>query len=204
VTAVNLAGTQDTFYLFVAFGLPWLNYVTIAAAALTLAISWFVLRSPRDVLAVMVPMTVASVWWAGLLPVFGIEKSMTLMLPTVLLISIGSDYAIQYVWNYRELGSMEEVYRTTGKANLYVVIATTVAFLLFVPMQLVLSSQGALAAALAIVTIFASTTIIVPLFYPKGPKAAEAPLDQLAESDLEVVTVRTVPVAARASGFDPK
>src|SRR5581483_3616050 len=166
VKSVNLVGTQDTFYLFVKYGLPWLDYVSYIAAGLTFVIAFAVLRKPRDVLAVMVPMVVAGVWWLGLLPLFGIQKSMTLMLPTVMLISVGSDYAIQYVWNYRELGDMEEVYRTTGKANLYVVIATIVAFLLFVPMQLVLSSQGALAAALAIACIFTATTLLVPLFYP--------------------------------------
>lgn len=172
IKSVNLVGTQDTFYLFVKFGLPWLDYVSYIAAGLTLLIAIAVLRRPRDVLAVMVPMVIAGIWWLGLLPLFGIQKSMTLMLPTVLLISVGSDYAIQYVWNYRELHDMEEVYRTTGKANLYVVVATIIAFLLFVPMKLVLSSQGALAAALAIGCIFTSTTLLVPLFYPGASKQA--------------------------------
>jgi hypothetical protein len=90
------------------------------------------------------------------------------MLPTVFLISVGSDYAIQYVWNYRQIGDMAAVYGSTGKANLWVVAATVIAFLLFVPMKLVLSSQGALAAALAILVIFVVTTLLVPLFYPQG------------------------------------
>jgi predicted RND superfamily exporter protein len=119
----------------------------------------------RDVAAIMVPMLLSSVWWAGLLPLFGIKASLTLMLPTVFLISVGSDYAIQYVWNYRQQGDMRAVYGSTGKANLFVVAATVVAFLLFVPMKLVLSSQGALAAALAILVIFTVTTILVPVFY---------------------------------------
>lgn len=213
VKAVNLVGTQDTFYLYVTYGQPWLEYVSYMASFLTLAIaifilgrkrdyfallpsvvafgSWYtgvfshdlpliglaagagvvtvlllaVLRS-RDIAAIMIPMLLASVWWAGLLPLFDIKASLTLMLPTVFLISVGSDYAIQYVWNYREIGDMRKVYESTGKANLFVVLATTVAFLLFVPMKLVLSSQGALAAALAILTIFVVTTLIVPVFYP--------------------------------------
>jgi predicted exporter len=186
IESVNLVGTQDTFYLFVKFGLPWLDYVSYIAAGLTFLIALVVLRKPRDVLAVMVPMIVATVWWTGLLPLFGIQKSMTLMLPTVMLISVGSDYAIQYVWNYRELGDMEEVYRTTGKANLYVVIATIIAFLLFVPMQLVLSSQGALAAALAIACIFVSTTLLVPLFYPGAGQTDRVVVTQVEEESVPV------------------
>jgi len=166
VREVNLVGTQDTFYLYVKYGQPWLGRVTLYASVLTLVIALIMLRNPRDVAAVMVPMLMAGVWWAGLLPLFDIKASLTLMLPTVFLISVGSDYAIQYVWNYRQIGDMEEVYRSTGKANLYVVVATVIAFLFFVPMKLVLSSQGALAAALAILVIFGVTTLAVPLFYP--------------------------------------
>jgi predicted RND superfamily exporter protein len=226
VQHVNLVGTQDTFYLYVTYGQPWLEYVGYMASALTLLVAVFVvgrmrdllavvpaavafgsyfggvfnqdktgftlyghtypllitlaiattlltmvllavLRS-RDVAAIMIPMLLASVWWAGLLPLFNIKASLTLMLPTVFLISVGSDYAIQYVWNFKQVGNMRDVYVSTGKANLYVVAATVIAFLLFVPMKLVLSSQGALAAALAIVTIFVVTTLLVPLFYPLG------------------------------------
>ncbi|MFA5860072.1 MAG: MMPL family transporter [Candidatus Thermoplasmatota archaeon] len=234
--SVDLVGTQDTFYLFVEYGMPWLDYVGYIATFLTLIIAIAVLGRPeqflgllpggavafaavsgyithaqlplyvggaavlsiailvflkaRDTLAVMIPMIIASVWWLGALPLFDIKASMTLMLPTVMLISVGSDYAIQYVWNYREVGSMEEVYRTTGKANLYVVIATVVAFLLFVPMKLVLSSQGALAAALAIVSIFLSTTILVPLFYPP-PEASAVVVAREVQSEAQTV----VPVA---------
>jgi hypothetical protein len=56
-----------------------------------------------------------------------------------------------------------------------------VAFLLFVPMKLVLSSQGALAAALAILTIFLLTTVIVPLFYRGEAQAqgSQPPLEQV-------------------------
>jgi predicted RND superfamily exporter protein len=222
VTDVNLVGTQDTFYLYVTYGQPWLEYVGYMASFLTLLLAilvvgrgrdftalapgiiaffaWFtgiyqhdgqliylagaagvltllllwMLRA-RDVAAIMVPMMLAAVWWAGLLPLFGIKASLTLMLPTVFLISVGSDYAIQYVWNYRQIGSMRKVYESTGKANLFVVAATTIAFLLFVPMKLVLSSQGALAAALAIMVIFLATTVLVPLFYPADKPPARFP-----------------------------
>lgn len=213
VTDVNLVGTQDTFYLYVTYGQPWLEYVGYMASAITLLLAILVVGRPRDLLAmvpsvaafaawftgfyghdasliwlagaagvvtllvlwllrsrdvaaIMIPMLLASVWWAGLLPLFDIKASLTLMLPTVFLISVGSDYAIQYVWNYRQQGDMARVYGSTGKANLFVVAATVIAFLLFVPMKLVLSSQGALAAALAILVIFGVTTLLVPLFYP--------------------------------------
>ncbi|MHB8633652.1 MAG: MMPL family transporter [Thermoplasmatota archaeon] len=216
---VNLVGTQDTFYLYVTYGQPWLEYVGYMASFLTLACAIFVVGRARDlvalvpgfaaffawftglwghdqalillaggaalvttallallrsraVAAIMVPMMLASVWWAGLLPLFGIKASLTLMLPTVFLISVGSDYAIQYVWNHRQEGDMVKVYGSTGKANLYVVAATVLAFALFIPMKLVLSSQGAAAAALAILTIFAVTTLLVPLFY--GSPAVDA------------------------------
>ncbi|MCA1819719.1 MAG: MMPL family transporter, partial [Halobacteriales archaeon] len=213
VQDVNLVGTQDTFYLYVTYGQPWLEYVTYMASFITLFLAivvvgrardllalvpgaaafglWFagvfgqdvrlvwlaagaaavtlavlaLLRS-RDIGAIIVPMLLSGIWWAGLLPLFGIKASLTLMLPTVFLISVGSDYAIQYVWNYRQTGDMRKVYESTGKANLFVVAATVLAFLLFVPMKLVLSSQGALAAALAILVIFVVTTLMVPLFYP--------------------------------------
>jgi hypothetical protein len=227
VGEVNLVGTQDTFYLYVTYGQPWLEYVGYMASAITLLLAILVvgrlrdlvalapsllaftlffthavpagmslltlalaaglltfvilalLRS-RDVAAIMVPMVLASVWWAGLLPLFDIKASLTLMLPTVFLISVGSDYAIQYVWNYRQQGDMARVYGSTGKANLYVVAATVLAFLLFVPMKLVLSSQGALAAALAILVIFGVTTLLVPLFYPEGRHRRTPPMTAVA------------------------
>jgi predicted RND superfamily exporter protein len=192
VREVNLVGTQDTFYLYVKYGQPWLGRVTLYASVLTFVIAAIVLRRPRDIAAVMVPMLMAGVWWAGLLPLFDIKASLTLMLPTVFLISVGSDYAIQYVWNYRQIGDMGEVYASTGKANLWVVAASVLAFLLFVPMKLVLSSQGALAAALAIVTIFGVTTLAVPLFYPAkafGAKpAAQAGEAPSAASAVSIVT----------------
>ena len=221
VTDVNLVGTQDTFYLYVTYGQPWLEYVGYMASFLTLLlailvvgrardllaivpggaafVAWYtgfyghdqqlillagaaavatllvlLLLRARDVAAIMVPMLLASVWWAGLLPLFDIKASLTLMLPTVFLISVGSDYAIQYVWNYRQQGDMRAVYGSTGKANLFVVAATVIAFLLFVPMKLVLSSQGALAAALAILVIFGVTTLLVPLFYKVRPSREPA------------------------------
>lgn len=220
VNAINLVGTQDTFYLYVTYGQPWLEYVGYMASFLTLLVAivvvgrardllalapggaaflaWFTgawshdlqlvflaggaavltvgvlaLVRARDLLAIMVPMLLASVWWAGLLPLFGIKASLTLMLPTVMLISVGSDYAIQYVWNRRQQGDMVAVYGSTGKANLYVVAATVLAFVLFIPMKLVLSSQGAAAAALAILTIFAVTTLLVPIFYRDHPPLRE-------------------------------
>ena len=222
VTDVNLVGTQDTFYLYVTYGQPWLEYVTYMASFITLFLVilvmgrardflalvpgaaafglWFsgvygqdasliwlagasaavslavlALLRARDIAAIMVPMLLSGIWWAGMLPLFGIKASLTLMLPTVFLISVGSDYAIQYVWNWRRIGDMRKVYESTGKANLFVVAATVLAFLLFVPMQLVLSSQGALAAALAIFVIFSVTTLLVPLFYPASAPPRPGP-----------------------------
>src|SRR5205814_1154888 len=66
-------------------GPPLVYFAGIAGLA-TLALLW-ALRA-RDVAAIMVPMTLASIWWAGLLPLFGIKASLTLMLPTVFLISV--------------------------------------------------------------------------------------------------------------------
>ncbi|MHB8605437.1 MAG: MMPL family transporter [Thermoplasmatota archaeon] len=200
IKAINLVGTQDTFYLYVKYGQPWLTYVSLMASGLTFLIAVIILQKPRDVLAVMVPMTLASIWWAGLLPLFDIKASLTLMLPTVFLISVGSDYAIQYVWNYRQIGDMGEVYESTGKANLFVVIATVVAFLLFVPMKLVLSSQGALAAALAILTIFVVTTIVVPLFYRKAVRRARGK----DAARVEAATQRATPSGATVVHAPPR
>jgi predicted RND superfamily exporter protein len=207
VREVNLVGTQDTFYLYVKYGQPWLGTVTLYAAIITLAIALLVIRKPRDIAAFMVPMVLSGIWWAGLLPLFDIKASLTLMLPTVFLISVGSDYAVQYVWNYRQIGDMEEVYVSTGKANLYVVISTVIAFLFFVPMKLVLSSQGALAAALAIITIFLVTTFAVPLFYSKSAfgslrrrtQPAAAPPPSAVTTPVTVVSASPPTVAKPAS-----
>jgi predicted RND superfamily exporter protein len=169
------------------------------ATGITFVIAVIALRKPRDVAAVMIPMLMAGVWWAGLLPLFDIKASLTLMLPTVFLISVGSDYAIQYVWNYRQIGDMGEVYRSTGKANLFVVVATVLAFLGFVPMKLVLSSQGALAAALAILVIFGVTTLAVPLFYRGGfGRASEmAAMEQDAARAAQAIAVSNSVVITR-------
>jgi len=57
-----------------------------------------------------------------------------------------------------------------------------------VPMKLVLSSQCALAAALAIVSIFVCTTVLVPLFYPSSDASAVVVAREVSteESSIEV------------------
>ncbi|MEA3203704.1 MAG: hypothetical protein QOI63_1383, partial [Thermoplasmata archaeon] len=51
VGAVNLVGTQDTFYLYVTYGQPWLEYVGYMASAITLLLAILVVGRPRDLLA---------------------------------------------------------------------------------------------------------------------------------------------------------
>jgi hypothetical protein len=53
----------------------------------------------------------------------------------------------------------------------------------------VLSSQGALAAALAIVSIFLCTTILVPLFYPSADTSAVVVSREVEVEDEHVAAV---------------
>lgn len=161
-TRTDLVGTQDTFYLYVKHGYPWIGLVTLGSTLAVIVLIALFLRRARDVVAVAVPMVVTTAWWFGILPWAGIQVSLTLMLPIIFITAIGSDYAVQYVWNLRRMGDPDRVFGVVGKGVLFSMVTTVVAFLIFSRGNLVLASQSALATALAILVIYVVTLLLVP------------------------------------------
>jgi predicted RND superfamily exporter protein len=202
-------GNTATNYLFVEEELPWINYMSyIAFAVATLA----VLAATRDfraTLAVAGIVGLTSIWLLGVLPLFDIGLAITLMLPLVFVFNIGSDYAIHMIWNIRQVGDVDQVFSSVGKAIFFSALTDIGAFLLFTSWIPGLSgirnlpAQEAIeATVLAIAIIFFGTVIIAALFYdvvpadegegeeeaaPTAPSGGSAPAD----TDLPAVEVRT-------------
>jgi predicted RND superfamily exporter protein len=176
---VHTYGYTATSYLFVEEQLPWLNYMTIAGLLVVTGLVYFFTRDLRATATVGTLVTVTTVWWLGILPVVGIGLSITLLLPMVFIMSIGSDYAVHMTWNTeRAGGDALHVWETTGKAVMFSAITDGGAFAIFSLMRYKMMENAMLATSLAIVTIFLATILIIPMFYRDAIVGSKAPEEE--------------------------
>ncbi|HEV8361071.1 MAG TPA: MMPL family transporter [Candidatus Thermoplasmatota archaeon] len=167
-TKTDLVGTQDTFYLYVKYGYPWIGYVAVLSTLAVVVLAAIFMRDARSVVVVLLPMVLTSIWWLGILPLFGIQASLTLMLPIVFISCVGSDFAVQYAWAMKHERDPDRVFGTVGKGIFWSAVTTILAFAVFAQGDLILAAQSALATALAIIMIYIVTMLVVPPFYHKG------------------------------------
>lgn len=175
---VAMVGNTATNYLFVAKEVPYVYYMGAAATFGLMAIALAFFRSLRAVLCVGVVAYATTAWWFGLLPDLGIGMAITLVIPIVFIISLGSDYAVHLIHSIRKVGNVREVFRTTGKSILFSWITTIGPFIIFIGIQDLSVRKTMIATALAITIIFVVTMMTVPVFYrvePKTPPAAPTP-----------------------------
>lgn len=173
---VAFVGNTATNYLFVAKEVPYVLYMGVAATFVLMAIVIPFFRSFRAVATVGIVSFATTAWWLGMLPVLGIGMAITLVIPVVFIIALGSDYTIHLIWSFRRVGSVREVFRTTGKAILFSWVTTIGPFLIFVGIQDLSVRKTMVATALAITIIFVATLLIVPIFYP--PESTDPPEEQ--------------------------
>lgn len=164
--SVHTYGYTATSYLFVKEQMPWLTYMSVAGFLVVTGLVWFFTRDLRATATVSTLVLVTTVWWLGVLPLFDIGLSITLMLPMVFIMSIGSDYAVHMTWNTeRAGGDALHVWETTGKAVMFSAITDGGAFAIFSLMRYNMMENAMLATSLAIAAIFLATVLIIPLFY---------------------------------------
>ncbi|HVL86922.1 MAG TPA: MMPL family transporter [Candidatus Thermoplasmatota archaeon] len=166
-TRSDLVGTQDTFYLYVKHGYPWIALVAVASTLVVVLLVALATRSLRDVATVLLVMLGTTAWWLGVLPAAGVELSLTLLLPIVFLTAVGSDMALQLVWGMRRERDPDRVFGTVGKGVFYSMATTALAFAVFARGDLVLSSQSALATAIAVLVVWTVTLLVVPPLYAR-------------------------------------
>ncbi len=185
---VAFVGNTATNYLFVAKEVPYVLYMGVAATFVLMAIVIPFFRSFRAVATVGIVSFATTAWWLGLLPTLGIGMAITLVIPIVFIIALGSDYTVHLIWSFKKVGSVREVFRTTGKAILFSWVTTIGPFLIFIGIQDLSVRKTMVATALAITIIFVATLLIVPIFYP--PESLSPPG---AEEDVPVAPAEAAP-----------
>lgn len=193
---VAFVGNTATNYLFVAKEVPYVLYMGVGATFVLMAIVIPFFRSFRAVATVGIVSFATTAWWLGLLPPLGVGMAITLVIPVVFIIALGSDYTVHLIWSFKMVGNIREVYRTTGKAILFSWVTTIGPFLIFVGIQDLSVRKTMVATALAITIIFVASLLIVPIFYPPEPKRR---LGTTSEHGIPVAPSATDPEAARQS-----
>jgi predicted RND superfamily exporter protein len=189
---VAFVGNTATNYLFVAKEVPYVLYMGVGATFVLMAIVIPFFRSFRAVATVGIVSFATTAWWLGLLPVLGIGMAITLVIPIVFIISLGTDYTVHLIWSFKKVGSVREVFRTTGKAILFSWVTTIGPFLIFIGIQDLSVRKTMVATALAITIIFLATLLIVPIFYPPERKDGGPP----EEEEVPVAPVSAAPATA--------
>ncbi len=162
---IHTRGLTTFSYLFITEELPWLGYISIASLIAVVVLVSLATRNLKAIATVGIVMWLTSLWWLGILPLFNIGLSVTLMLPAVFIMCMGSDYSVHLVWNIMQTKDPKEVYGSTGKAVLYSAITTLGAFAIFSWMTSIVSARAMLAVVIAIVAIYVCTILVVPIIY---------------------------------------
>ncbi|MEA3165602.1 MAG: uncharacterized protein QOJ26_468 [Thermoplasmata archaeon] len=172
---VAFVGNTATNYLFIAEELPWLTYMNIVDNIMLVVLVFVMTRSIKTTFVTLLLSTLTSLWWLGVLPLFGIGLAITLVLPMAFIIAIGTDYGIHFMWNIKMTNNAREVFESTGKAVLFSAITTTGAFTFFILLQNVAVARTMLATTIAFVIIFVVTLLTIPAFFKVHGKGWQPP-----------------------------
>jgi predicted RND superfamily exporter protein len=166
-------GNNAFSYLFIEEEQPWVNTIGIVSFFLVIIMIALLTRNVKATACTTTVMLVTSLWWLGTLPLLGVGLSVGLMLPMVFIMAIGTDDAIHLIWNMELTDNRNKVYRFVGKAVLLTSVTTLVAFGLFSFQTDLLVRKTLIATSIAIVIMWVSTMLIVPLFYPPSYEVAD-------------------------------
>ncbi|MGD8778729.1 MAG: MMPL family transporter [Ignavibacteria bacterium] len=123
-------------------GMPSIFYVLIEiigkdgrlAAGLTLVVVFFLLlfdyKNLRLTLMAMVPLIVGVIWMVGFMHLIGQKLTLLNVIGIPLILGIGIDYGVHFLHRYdiEGFGSINTVYKSTGKAVLLTSLTTMLAF----------------------------------------------------------------------------
>ncbi len=160
-------GYRTMTYLFITTSLFWMKVLFVVSLVCATLVLLCYVRRLRLAFGVVFLMFLTGLWWLGLLQVCGVYVSVFLLFPLVFLVSLGSDYALHLIWNAQKTENLAEVYGTTGKAVLFSALTDGAVFFLFGWLSLKSASQVMVATGLAVVAIFFTTVLLIPLFLGK-------------------------------------
>jgi len=160
-------GYMPATYLFIKEQMPWVIFVGIVSFLACLIIVSIIIRRPKAILAILIPMALTTFIWLGILPFLNIGLSITLMLPLCFIMCIGSDYAIHLAINSERSGDLPLVFGITGKGILFSSLTDFGSFVIFGFIGYAMVSRAFISTALAILVIFVMTLLIIPLIYGK-------------------------------------
>lgn len=163
---VAFVGNTATNYLFVKEEVPYLYYMGALGTLGLMVVAAAFFRTVRAVITVGIVSFATTSVWLGILPEFGIGLAITLVLPLIFIIALGTDYTVHLLWSNRVVGDLREVFRTVGKAILFSFLTTLGPFVIFIGIQDLSVRKTMLATAIAIFFIFVITILTVPALYP--------------------------------------
>ena len=103
--------------------------------------------------------------WLGALWLLGIQLSVALLVPVVMIAAIGSDYALHLRYGLREDGVF--AWNTIGRAVFYSALTDVGAFLIFTRMRYGLLADATIATAAALAVTLLVTLLLVPALSSK-------------------------------------
>lgn len=191
---VAFVGNTATNYLFVKEEVPYLYYMGALGTGALMIVAAAFFRSWKAVLTVGLVSFATTSIWLGILPEFGIGLAITLVLPLIFIIALGTDYTVHLLWSNRVVGDLREVFRTVGKAILFSFVTTLGPFVIFIGIQDLSVRKTMLATTIAIFFIFVVTILTVPAMYPvsgKEPPEPEATYEvDVPDDEPELVAVK--------------
>lgn len=184
-------GNTAINYLFVAKQVPWLNAMNLVAVGIIVLVVALFTRRVGPTLVVAAVSGLTSTLWFGLLPTLGIGLAISLTLPLIFISAMGSDYALHLALRCSREKRTHAAFEGVGKGVLFSFVTTMGAFLIFTRISDLAGRKSIVATCLAIAVVFATTLLIVPLFYPvaKGERAREL------RKDVPIVESRTLEIA---------
>ncbi len=162
---LHMAGGTALGYLFTAEEFPYVQQAGIIGIAITGMLVLLIRRNVRDALTVAMVVGSSGLIWLGALYLLGIELSVALLVPVVMIAAIGSDYALHLRYGLREEGVT--TWDTIGRAVVFSAITDVGAFLIFTRMRYGLLAEATLATAAALAVTVLMTLIIVPALSSK-------------------------------------
>ncbi|MDD5502040.1 MAG: MMPL family transporter [Candidatus Thermoplasmatota archaeon] len=206
-TKIAFYGLTSASYMFITYEAPWVNYVSIISSVAVAIILLLFTRNLKSTLLTVIVMTLTSVWWFGILPLFNIGISVILMLPVTFIMAMGSNYAILFIWNLSQVKDRESIYYSIGKSVEYSAITTIGAFFIFGFMSDLMSRKAMMSVWLATVVSWICAMIVVAIFYPPypKPKAEKSKLPRQSKKQLRKAAMdsRRAQAAAAAASANP-
>jgi predicted RND superfamily exporter protein len=147
------------------------------------AVCWIVLRTPRSVVAAILPASLAAALVLGLMGFLSIRLDLASCVITAIVVGIGVDFAVHFLLRYREVGEeagdretsaklRERTIRLAAPPILFDTLSNVVAFSVCAGSRLVPVRDFGWLICISMLTCAAATLVLVPCLLPKKPGEA--------------------------------